>query len=707
MMNPTEAESIISGLRALNRDNDVVELRALTAGRSQTVSGYFDCHEALAREADRWDGRAIGIYFTLHEINPALLARAANRAVERARTTTGDSDVRRYRWLPIDLDPERPAGISSKDVEHEAALALAVRVQDWLVREIGVPAESIVRADSGNGAHVLVRIDEPADAATRTLIERSLKAIDLRWGSPEVKVDTSNANPSRIWKLYGTLAAKGDPTPDRPHRRSRILEATDRPAPVGREVLERLAALAPEDPQLGPRQRGDAFDVERWLVQNAIAVARSRPWHGGVLYELDGCPMDDTHERDRAAHVIRHSSGAISAGCLHDRCRWWKWADLRSRYEPDYADRAGGSAKGANFDTSDLAPFVRLSSVERRAVPWLWPGKIPLGRTTVLDGDPDVGKSTIAYDLAARVTTGTPMPFEQEALIPPSGVVVLSAEDDAADTIRPRLEAAGADIDRVAVFRLDNLPDLDEEGLARIAEAIAAVDAKLVIVDPLMAFIPEKRDTHRDHHIRRALRPLSALCERTGVAVLVIRHLNQSGGTNAKYRGGGSIGITGAARSVMLAAEDPDNADGFVLARVKGNLAPPWASLSYKLVSAGDCPVVEWTGTSQHTAAALLAAQIATPTRIDEAMDFLAEELSEGRRPQKDVAAKAGGKGISERTLDRAKADLGIVSGKDAFDGQWYWSLPTPPATGQAEGCQTKGADVGTLRAANHYRGVI
>src|SRR5262249_23831706 len=153
-------------------------------------------------------------------IKQTLLARAVNRYVERASHATADTDVVRYRWLPVDLDPVREAGISSSDVEHEAALSLSGEIADWLAHELDFPADSIVQADSGNGGHILVHINEPADAPTRALIERCLSALDLRWSTDAVKVDTRTGNPSRIWKLYGTAARKGDATAARPHRRS-------------------------------------------------------------------------------------------------------------------------------------------------------------------------------------------------------------------------------------------------------------------------------------------------------------------------------------------------------------------------------------------------------------------------------------------------------------------------------------------------------
>ena len=309
-------EEIHRTLCILHDPGEVIELRAPNAGKAGTISGYFKDSRALARAAARLEGHVAGIYITAHRIVDELLARASNRVIERAKHTTSDADVVAYRWLPIDVDPVRPAGISSTDGEHEAALEMAARIADWLVAELGFATDSIVLADSGNGAHVLSRIDEPADRETAALIVRCLYALDLRWSTDGVKIDTSVSNPARIWRLYGTVSAKGDAVADRPHRRSRLLEV---PKPIEvcpREALERLAALAPAEPepQDGRRRKGEkGFDVGMWLADQGIAVANEGPWKDGEKWILAECPFAaDDHGRDHAAYVVQLASGRIA-----------------------------------------------------------------------------------------------------------------------------------------------------------------------------------------------------------------------------------------------------------------------------------------------------------------------------------------------------------------------------------------------------------
>jgi hypothetical protein len=199
---------------------DVHEVRIPKAGRRGTISGYFDNPEALADAVGPLDGTVPAIYITLNPCKSALLARAANRLQDRAQVTTADGDILRRRWLLIDLDPVRPAGISSSAAEHARAITVACGVWDDLRGWFGDP----VVADSGNGAHLLYRLDLPNDQAATDLVKRILAGVAGRCGTDDIAVDGAVFNASRICKLYGTWTRKGDNTPDRPHRRSRLLE---------------------------------------------------------------------------------------------------------------------------------------------------------------------------------------------------------------------------------------------------------------------------------------------------------------------------------------------------------------------------------------------------------------------------------------------------------------------------------------------------
>ena len=354
--------------------------------------------------------------------------------------------------------------------------------------------------------------------------------------------------------------------------------------------------------------------------------------------------------------------------------------------EPQPTQPGDGPTTGA---VGPEAIVTRLSAVMPQSLDWLWPGYIPAGMLTILDGDPGLGKSLLALDLAARVTRGYPMPGDRDGVIhEPRGAVLLSAEDDLARTIRPRLDAAGAELDRVAVVALRERdgstrdPVISAADLRAVEVAIREVDAVLLVVDPLVAYLPDEVNANRDHDVRRALALLAALGERTGAAVVAIRHLRKASADNPLYRGGGSIGIIGAARAGLLVARDPDDPSGArrVLAVTKSNLGPLPPSLAFRVEVAPDMaqPQVAWQGGSTHRAADLLAptAGRGGQSALEEAADFLHELLTDGPVPVTEVYAEATAAGIARRTLDRAKNQLGVRSVRpDGFTGPWSWAL--------------------------------
>jgi AAA domain len=281
------------------------------------------------------------------------------------------------------------------------------------------------------------------------------------------------------------------------------------------------------------------------------------------------------------------------------------------------------------------------------------------------------------------------LPFPDGFPCEPAGVVLISAEDGLADTIRPRLDAAGADTSKIVALatakgkdgheRLISIP----EDIPLIERAARRVKAKLVVVDPLMAFLSSNANSHRDQDVRRALAPLAKMAERLGAAVVVIRHLNKGTHPNPLYRGGGSIGIIGAARMGFLVAKDPQDEERRVLAPTKNNLAKAPKSLAFALKGTQSGAVrVEWLGESGVSVEELLA----TPRgrgdggALGEAIEFLEDVLSDGPFAAGGVKEEAEDAGISGRTLARAKKELGVESYREGErggrgKGQWLWKL--------------------------------
>ena len=216
-----QVEQIIEALNIFVGVGNVCEIRALGVDgrKGRTDAGYFDNFEMAAR-AVLSIRDAKGIYFCMNAVNPALLARAANRIQQYAELTTSDKDIIRRRWLLVDCDPVRPSGISSSDNELNAALARANDVIDWMVTQ---GFNEPILAKSGNGAHVQFPVDLPNDDESTTLVKSILQAVDAKFTDASVGIDTGVYNAARICRLYGTIARKGDSIPSRPHRLSELL----------------------------------------------------------------------------------------------------------------------------------------------------------------------------------------------------------------------------------------------------------------------------------------------------------------------------------------------------------------------------------------------------------------------------------------------------------------------------------------------------
>lgn len=334
----------------------VHELRALQVdGRPNLTSGYFDAPEALADAATGLVARTGSIYWTVNPVNPALLARSANAVQSYVKTTTSDRDIARRLWLPIDLDPVRPAGIPSTDAEHDAAGVRAAAIRDELAAR-GWPAPALM--DSGNGHYVLYRVDLPNDDAARDLVQACLAALGEEFGDDVVEVDSTTGNAARILRVPGTVNRKGSGSPDRPHRPATLWRAASDVVPV--ELLEALAAssrpasAAATSPAATPPDAFasaldvPAFDLARFVEAYLPGAKGPKAKAGGEeLWELDVCPWNDEHNRGEA-YVGQFPSGALYAGCHHDSCDW-TWPDLRQMFDPKppRQDPAPGVPAGA------------------------------------------------------------------------------------------------------------------------------------------------------------------------------------------------------------------------------------------------------------------------------------------------------------------------------------------------------------------------
>jgi AAA domain len=331
---------------------------------------------------------------------------------------------------------------------------------------------------------------------------------------------------------------------------------------------------------------------------------------------------------------------------------------------------------------------IRASDVQVRPVEWLWPGRIPQGGLTVLAGEPGLGKSLLSIWLAAGLSRG-------ELGSKPATSLFLTAEDSREHTVMPRLVAAGATCERI-VF-----PPPEKDGLERsislpddigyLRQLMSKAAVRLVVFDPLVAYLPAKVNSWQDQSLRGALAPLAALAREQAVAVLLVAHLNKGQNADPLRRLGGSIGLAAAARSVLLLARDPDDPEGAtgamrVLAQAKSNLGSLEPSLAYRIKPASQSDDVttaslEAVGASRFSAAELLALnETEARSKFSEAEALLRAELERGPRAVTELRNAALELGISITTLDRAKKKLGVRSVKLDLD-RWVWELPESDPT--------------------------
>lgn len=394
-------------------------------------------------------------------------------------------------------------------------------------------------------------------------------------------------------------------------------------------------------------------------------------------------------------------------------------AEAQSQLYNDGFDNAGvhGVAEGLlkelkSFSTISATPnstarqavTIKIADVQRETVTWLWQDRIPIGKLTMVEGNPGLGKSWLTLAIAAAVSSGAALPGDFPR--PPANVILMSAEDGLGDTIRPRLEDLGADLSRVIALK-GMTDDAGHEGVITLSDldvleqVIIRDQPALVIVDPIIAYIAGK-DTSRANEVRSILSPLAALAEKHGCALVAVRHLNK-GNAQALYRGQGSIDFIAAARAAFVVGENPDDATERVLCHLKHNLAPKTPSLAFTI----EAGVLRWRGHSDLTAEQILAAPAPGDERnaTEEAMEWLKTQLSDGPRPAAQVQKEARAARIQEKPLRRARERLGITPKKGGFAGGWTWGLAGLAAQPARQDAQdARSIEQGILASSGHLR---
>ena len=337
MSNYFDANEVKKAISLMKPDGQLFECRMLEG--SKIYSGYFTDAETLVNALSRENLRDRNVYITLNEIDSGCYGRKQRDCfiLVRKDPTTGDKDIVGYDWLMVDLDPTRPSGTSSSDAELEEAKNLGNKVY-LALRNLGF--EKPLFAYSGNGVHLLYKINLSNADERVALVKKCLQVLDMMFSTERVKVDTKNFNLSRICKLYGCKSAKGADTKDRPHRMSHIIGNPTEIKVTDIAYLEKLANLIPDEadkPQEYNSYSPSSFNLEEWMQKYGIQY-KAVGCSDGTKYILDHCPFNENH-KGKDAMVFRRNNGALSFVCLHDSCADKHWKEFRQFYEPNAYER--------------------------------------------------------------------------------------------------------------------------------------------------------------------------------------------------------------------------------------------------------------------------------------------------------------------------------------------------------------------------------
>lgn len=306
----------------------LIEVRVL--GNNKTYSGYFKNVDKLIEQVQRFDN--LNVYFVLNSISEACYSREQmDSIIEKPKNTTSDNDIIRRDWLLIDIDTKRATGVSSSIEEKEKSKVVANKVYQFL-KDFGFAAP--ICADSGNGYHLLYKIDLEATEAIKTMLQVVLQVLDMYFSNDTAEIDKTVFNASRITKMYGTFARKGKDSEDRPHRESRIISAPEQLKTTPLELLERLAELLPkqEKPTYSNNYTPSEFSLDAFISSNGINVKNTVAYQGGTKYELEHCLFDHSH-KGKDACLFKLGNGAIGYKCLHNSCSQYKWQDVRLLFD--------------------------------------------------------------------------------------------------------------------------------------------------------------------------------------------------------------------------------------------------------------------------------------------------------------------------------------------------------------------------------------
>ena len=331
------------------------------------------------------------------------------------------------------------------------------------------------------------------------------------------------------------------------------------------------------------------------------------------------------------------------------------------------SDNDFSEMEGIMEETKTELQMIKMSEIQSQEVSWLWFPFIPYGKLTIVQGDPGDGKTTLVLNIAAKLSTGEGLDSEMK-LAEPLNVIYQTAEDGLADTVKPRLELAGADCENISVIdeSIKSLSMIDE----RLEEAIIRTKAKMLILDPIQAYLGGGMDMNRANEARDMTKKLAALAEKYQCAIVLVGHMNKAAGNKAAYRGMGSIDFFAVARSVLLVGRVESEANIRAVVQIKNNLAAFGHPKAFELSEGG----FQWLGGYDITADEVLGGIAPKANKMEQAKRLLRELAETNNAMQSnEIVNLADEQGISKRTLENAKKELGVRAKR--INNSWYWEL--------------------------------
>ncbi len=595
---------VMRALSILMDPKQTFELRSLPSGRSKVCHGQ-DLPAAVEAAWEISDEK--GLYFCLNPVWHDLIGAASNK------------DILSRRWLLIDVDTKRADKDSNAtEAEKQAASIIVSALLDYLVGAHSWAHPLII--DSGNGWHLLVRIDLDNSKLAQQLVRDVLKTLAEKFDTADVKVDRAVHNAARISKLPGSWARKGEHSDERPHRLARLVHVPESIEIINVDQLKTLATRGATastvnghiSPFLQTATGDKGLDsyvrsaIERECGRLCMTPPGNRDNQTNAsafsLGTMTNWPEMDRQKAVQALYAAARQTGLDEASINRAITSGWNAGILEPRPRPAQSILNGYH----KTDSVDLTKrlIILASEVIPKRVEWLWENRIPLGKLTTFAGWGGLGKSFVTMDLAARISVGAPIPGMDGLCFEVGNCLILNTEDDPEDTSVPRLIEAGADLRRIGFARSEVLGQFNLGDLKVLDAMIDQLGgAKLLVIDPATAHLGDK-DDHKNAELRGLLMPLSLWSMERSLAVILVTHVNKPSANKveAMARVVGSVAWVNAVRAAVMFSKDPNDPSQRLFIPFKSNNSPEQKGLSYRIESTDTLARVNWIGEVDTTA---------------------------------------------------------------------------------------------------------